>query len=638
MTSTLPVNVDDQGAQLTDGLMDLQGPLRTLLMAAPHIVHAADDNGHLRWLNPAFESISGWSISEWLDRPFLPLFHRDDHEMMRARFARLRAGERVPPQEARLVKRDGGIVVGDFMGVAHVEDGCMRLVLGIMRDVTAKHEMEEALRQSEARYRHLIQRNVAGITLTGSDARFVDVNDAAARMLGFGTREEVIGLSAEDFYDSPEQRRGLMRQLETHGHVAQLEFPLRRRDGSRFWVVGSATRLDDPSRVARVQSAIIDITERKMLEEQLRHSQKMEAIGRLAGGIAHDFNNILMVVAGHCDLLERGADRGIVPRESVISIRDAAERAARLTRQLLSMSRRGAPDARVVDLNDIVRRSRDLLERLIGETVAFELNLADGPVFAAADPSHIEQILMNLVVNARDAMPTGGRIVINTVRGVDPKSTRLDAAQPYIAIEVTDTGVGMSEATRARIFEPFFTTKPRGDGTGLGLAIVYGIVRQHGGDVIVRSEPGVGTTMSVRLPDAEASASAIEPVAAAPAGGTETILIVEDNPDVSTVTELMLQSLGYRVRAANSLPSAIEQLREEPDPVHLLLSDVVMPGARGPEVARAIQAMSPHTRVLYMSGHTDDAVLPDDETSLLLKPFSVTDLARAIRHVLDSPP
>ncbi len=379
------------------------------------------------------------------------------------------------------------------------------------------------------------------------------------------------------------------------------------------------------------------------LEEQMRQAQKLEAVGRLAGGVAHDFNNLLTIITGYAEILLDVVPREHPDHEFVVEIGKAAARAATLTRQLLAFSRQQVLEPKVLDLNAIVHHTDKMLSRLIGEDIILSLSLAEGLSRVKADPGQIEQVLMNLVVNARDAMPQGGRLTIETSNvDLDNGYTQYHLeveAGPYVMFAVSDTGVGMDPDTRRRIFEPFFTTKSAGTGTGLGLSTVFGIVKQSGGHIYVYSEPGHGSTFKIYLPVAAGEAATrVEPTRVPAPVGTETLLLVEDDEAVRAVTRMALERSGYTVLEAGNGREAIALAARHAGRIELLISDVVMPEVGGREVAEAITAVRPETKVLYLSGYTDDAVVRHGilraEVAFLQKPFTPGALAKKVRQVL----
>jgi PAS domain S-box-containing protein len=430
--------------------------------------------------------------------------------------------------------------------------------------------------------------------------------------------------------------------------VSSVEFRFRRKDGSWVWIHDEKRVLrDDGGAPSEIVGSWVDITDRMSLEQQLRQSQKMEAVGQLAGGVAHDFNNLLTVISGNCDILLTGFPPDDPKRGPLTDIRAAGERAANLTRQLLAFSRKQLLEPRLVDVHDVLRDMERMLRRLIGEDIDLETDFAADPSWVKVDPGQLEQVVMNLAVNARDAMPRGGRVTLRT-RTVEPSEapdadeTAGRRLRPRVAISIRDTGTGITPEVKARLFEPFFTTKAVGKGTGLGLATVYGIVKQSGGDITVESEPGKGSTFTVVLPSqppprGKGSGASLH---AAPRG-TETVLAVEDEDAVRRIVRIALESTGYRVLEARSGPEALVAAARHGGKIDLVLTDVVMPEMSGRELAERIRKEKPGIRILYMSGYTDDAIMRhgivESGVAFLQKPFSPLVLARKVREVLDAP-
>ncbi len=430
--------------------------------------------------------------------------------------------------------------------------------------------------------------------------------------------------------------------------VASVEFRFRRKDATWFWVRDEKRLLRGPDGApTEIVGSWLDVTARVSLEEQLRQAQKMEAFGQLAGGVAHDFNNLLTVISGNTDLLLADSPADDPKRAALTDIRAAGERAANLTRQLLAFSRKQILEPRLVDVHGVIRGIEKMLRRLIGEDVDILTDLAADPSFVTVDPGQLEQVVMNLAVNARDAMPRGGRITIRT-RNVGPgeaqdsDETGGRRQRPRVAISVSDTGTGIPPEAKDHLFEPFFTTKEVGKGTGLGLATVYGIVKQSGGDVTVESESGKGATFTVVLPSQPAplrrGVSGISPGAVP--RGTETVLVVEDEDAVRRIVQVALESAGYRVVQARNGPEALDAARKHAGTIDLVVTDVVMPGMSGRELAEKILKERPAVRLLFMSGYTDDATvrhgIVESRVAFLQKPFSPRALARKVREVLDS--
>jgi PAS domain S-box-containing protein len=522
------------------------------------------------------------------------------------------------------------------------------------------------LRQANGRLQARLQESSADLDLANAQmmllAAIVESSDDAVigcTMGGLITiwnrgAERLYGYSAEEVMGQPtltnlrlhwpEELRA-MKKVRAGESVPPFEAVRQRKDGKQIHVSVCVSPIRRPDgRVIGASAICRDISERKRLEEQVRQAQKMEAVGQLAGGVAHDFNNLLTIISGYSDLLlsisldERA-------RGPVREIQKAGERAASLTRQLLAFSRKQVLEPKVLDLNAVVTDTDKMLRRLIGEDVLLATALAPGLQPVKVDPGQIEQVILNLAVNARDAMPQGGKLTIETANmELDEGYAALHAeVKPgrYVLLAISDTGCGMNAETKARIFEPFFTTKGPGKGTGLGLATVYGIVRQSGGHVGVYSEPGQGTTFKIYLPAVEERiSSGKSPGGAKPVPqGRETVLLVEDEEAVRKIARLVLQRHGYTVLEATNGQEAIDVGHRHGGQIGLLVTDVVMPGMGGREVATRLTALQPEIKVLYLSGYTDDAVVRhgilEAETAFLQKPFTPTTLAAKVREVLD---
>src|SRR5256885_597626 len=536
-------------------------------------------------------------------------------------------------------------------GDALTKGNLQRLIPVIRRELRefgerrARRETEAALRVSEATYSALVEQAPLGIYRSTPAGRFVSANAALARMLGYSSPAQLLTLDmARDVYTDPDERRRLVeRDTYTDRVYDELEATWERKDGTHIRVQLSvrASR-DKDGRVEFYEAFVRDITTQRQLEAQLVQAQKMEAIGRLAGGVAHDFNNLLTVILSYSELLLEELPKDSSNRDDIGQIRKAAQGASELTRQLLAFSRQQVLEPKVVDLNAAVTGIERLLARVLREDIQLRCTLSADAGTVRVDPGQLEQVIMNLAVNARDAMPNGGRLTVETAN-VDLDETYMQArplAAPgrYVMLAVTDTGTGMGAATQARIFEPFFTTKEIGKGTGLGLATVQGIVQQSGGFIWVYSEPDHGTVFKIYLPRVDEPASTGDAATAAQTRGTETVLVVEDVPAVRAVTREMLKRYGYNVLEAADGPTALQLAAAYAEPIHLLLTDVVMPEMNGRDLADRIQAARPATRVLFMSGYTDDAVVRhgilQDGIAYLQKPFTPGSLATKVREVL----
>jgi len=517
----------------------------------------------------------------------------------------------------------------------------------ILRDITGRKRMEADIRGSEQRYRLLFERNLAGVYRSTPDGRLLECNRAFANMLGFASPAEAMAQPGAAHPTDRQARERFLQRLRREGSLVNDENQVRRKDGSLIWIVENVSLISDEDGEEILLGTAFDMTERRRLEEQLLQSQKMEAVGRLAGGIAHDFNNLLTAVAGYSELLLTQLPEGDPRRESADEIQRAGSRAAALTRQLLAFSRRQVLEPRVLDLNAVISGMERMLRRVIGEDVELTTALEGELWRAKADPGQIEQAILNLIVNARDAMPRGGRLTVETANVLlDEKFAGLYATVhpgPHVMLAVSDTGVGMDAELQARLFEPFFTTKERGKGTGLGLSTTYGIVKQSGGSIWVYSEPGHGTTFKIYLPRCEEPLED-RPAPApptAPATGSESVLLVEDEPEVRRLVEKLLGLRGYTVLSAANPSEAIAIARRHEAPIELLLTDVIMPGMNGRDLARILAETRPRMKVLYMSGYTDAAISQQGilapGTAFLSKPFTPDALARKVREVIDGP-
>jgi two-component system cell cycle sensor histidine kinase/response regulator CckA len=508
---------------------------------------------------------------------------------------------------------------------------------------------EQSLRRSEVCYRSLVQTAVYGIYRSSLEGRFLDVNPALIGMLGYNSALEVLSLDPqkEVFVDPGEYTR-LVDEFRRTGRMDGFEVRWKRKDNVIVTVRISGRAVaggDEPSDV--LEAIAEDITERRVLEDQFRQSQKMEAVGRLAGGIAHDFNNLLMVISGYTEVLLDQLTIGHPLHAKAEAIQQASDRATTLTRQLLAFSRKQLLELKVIDVNAIVEDMERLLRPLIGEDIELTTSLSPSIGCTRADAGQLEQVIMNLVVNAKDAMPNGGKICIRTAsvtldESYRPENTFIKHG-PYVMISVSDNGQGMDRETQARIFEPFFTTKEKGKGTGLGLSTVYGIIKQSGGYVFVQSEPGRGTVFTIYFPrinePSEAHGATTSSLAAA--GGSETVLLVEDEDSVRQLVRETLEARGYRVLEAANADAALTLAASHADTIHLVITDVVMPGLSGHELVQKLLPERPTIKVLYLSGYAQDAFstqgAAEAQKTFLQKPFTLQSLSRKVREILGPP-
>ncbi len=544
--------------------------------------------------------------------------------------------------------RRAGEVIG-FLGLAAESDGyfdseVVHLLGAMAKDVSFGLDhlaATQALRESEERYRSLVD-NLDDVVYTlDAQGRFTFVSASVARY-GFAP-QDIVGLPFDKFVRAEDAATATGAFSESMaGRRVLVDVRARDATGKVRFLRGSSRPLFQEGRFVGQQGVLTDLTQQHEIEEQLRMSQKMEAIGRLAGGVAHDFNNLLMVILSYTDFAMEALGEDDPVRADIDEARKASLRAVGLTRQLLAFSRKQLLRPEVLDLNGLIGGLEKMLRRLLGEDV--ELTFAPGPGLGAtkADAGQIEQVLMNLVVNARDAMPNGGSLHIATSNAEvdDDFASRYLGMRPgsYVKISVTDTGVGMDEATQARIFEPFFTTKAAGKGTGLGLATAYGILKQSGGGIWVQSSPGCGATFDIFLPCASGGCDAqARAVSRTPRRGSEVVLLVEDDEAVRKLTQRILVAAGYQVAAAASGAQAL-QISADQERIDLLVTDVVMPGMNGRDLWERLRKLRPELKVLYMSGYTDDVLEDrgalDPDTHLVGKPFSADVLLRQVRAVL----
>ncbi len=627
-------------------LRDRELRFRRLFESGVAGVTISDFDGNFKEANDAFlrmlgytrdEMLAGklnWEVISPLDR-LVP----DTEDR-----AQLRSTGFLPLRERVYVHKDGRYLAA-LVGSAALE-GTTECI-SYVTDISERKQAEESLLASEARYRALFEQSpFAKFLYDDATLRFLAVNETAIRAYGY-SRAEFLAMKVDDLWprkDVPAFLANLRAMVPgtTTGRGSRRH---RKKDGRVIDVEVTIHEFNFGSSSCRLAIAL-DVTERNRMEEQLRQSQKMEAIGNLAGGIAHDFNNLLSVILSYSELLTATLKPGDPMRDDLEEIFGAGQRAADLTRQLLAFSRQQILQPRLIDLNGVIGGVAKMLRRLVGEDVELTLVSGSGLGTVNADPGQVEQVLMNLVVNARDAMPTGGKLTVETA------NVQLDAdyaaahteVEPgaYVMLAVTDTGSGMDAATRGRIFEPFFTTKEAGKGTGLGLSTVFGIVRQSGGHIWVYSEPGEGTAIKVYLPQANpahASASPVIPEIRT-RRGSETILLVEDEESVRALARSILERHGYLVLEAQTGGDALLICEQHKATIHVLLTDVVMPRMSGRALAERLGALRPEMKVLYMSGYTDDSIVRhgilDSDVAFLQKPITPDLLTRRVREVIES--
>ena len=632
------------GREETDRHLEAQ--YRRLVEQVPAITYMAERGADGRWfyVSPQIKPILGFNPEEWISDPqyWRRQVHPDD-------LGKVLADEQVLSQEGdhyrseyRLRTNDGKDVWvrDEATYVRHLETGQL-VMRGLLLDISERKDAEEELRRSEQRLHATV--NAAPVVLFALDPHGIFTFSAGRGLQALGLKPgQVVGESLFDRYRNyPEILDHFRRALAGEEFTATDELPelqlvyetrwapARDGVGNPFGVIGIST----------------DITERVQLQERVRSMQQLEAIGRLAGGVAHDFNNLMNVVLGHAHLLASESGLSEKGKNGLRQICRAGERAAELTHQLLAFSRRQVLQPKVINLNEIVADVQKMLSRVIGEDIELATRLHPSLAPVKADPVQMEQVLMNLAVNARDAMPQGGTLLMETnnvqADQIDSRQEPISLTGPCVMLSFSDTGHGMDAQTVEHIFEPFFTTKGPGKGTGMGLATVYGIVVQSGGHISVSSTPGKGTTFRVYFPaeTAVAEARVEEPVEKV-SGGTETILVVEDEPNLREIARIFLEGYGYRVLEGADVEESLRIAKTFPDPIHLLLTDVIMPGMSGRQLSSQILAVRPQIKVVYMSGYTDDMLahheVLESGITLLQKPFNNIQLASKVRSALDA--
>jgi len=617
---------------------------------AADLIAVVDMEGKRIFNSFSYERVLGYSLEELRESSSSEQIHPEDREKVRQAAEEARHTGVGKPLEYRVRHKDGSWrVLESTASVIRNSKGEPESFVIVNRDVTERKRSAEALRRSEAGFRSVVEDAPYGIYRATLSGELVLVNSALEKMLGYSSQEDLVGTNlAESIYRYPLEHQKLNETLLQQESFKDIEVEWKRKDGAPIIVRCSGCPIkDETGAIAYVEVFAEDITERRTLERQLRMAQKMEAVGRLTGGIAHDFNNLLGVIIGYSQVLKRGLGSEHTSFEHADEIEKAGKRAVSLTRQLLAFSRQQVLEPVVLNLNTLVSDMEKMLPRLIGEDVALKLELDASLLQVKADPSQIEQVILNLTVNARDAMPDGGRLLIRTANvNLDTAYTHNhpgSRAGSYVMLRVTDTGTGIDPEIQSQIFEPFFTTKERDKGTGLGLATVYGIVKQSGGYIAVDSEKGKGASFSVYLPPLEQTAThSVAPLAATPVNtrGTETILLVEDAEPLRKLAEMFLKESGYRILSAGDGQQALQMARLHLGPINLLLTDVVMPGMNGRVLGERLAPSQPGMKVLYMSGYTDSFIaghgVLEAGTHLLHKPFTQETLTRKVREILDA--
>ena len=631
-------------------LLEREQLFRLIGENAADLIAVVDMDGNRIYNSVSYERALGYTLAELKNSSGFDQIHPDDRARVQEAGAEARRTGKGKTLEYRILHKDGTWrVLESTSSVILNAKGVPEKLVIVSRDVTDRKEATEALRHSEESNRSLVEGAPYGIYRAATDGQFLRVNPALERMLKYSTPGELIeaNLRTDVFRNAADFDR-LVELLGSEGEFKDVEVEWKRKDNKSITVRCSGRRFSQSLQATSVYEVFAeDVTERRVLEKQLSMAAKMEAVGRLSGGIAHDFNNLLGVIIGYSQVLRRKLDPDSPLKEHAEEVEKAAQRAVSLTRQLLAFSRQQILTLAVVDLNTLVSDMQKMLPRLIGEDIAIDIDLDPSLGTTKADQGQIEQVVMNLAVNARDAMPNGGKLQIETAnRDLDDYyCSEHPGAKPgrYIMLAMTDSGAGMTAQTLAHIFEPFFTTKEVGKGTGLGLATVYGIVKQSGGYIWVDSAIGFGSSFQIFLPRVEETVT--KAAAEAPTDNlrsTETILLVEDADALRKLAQSFLTDHGFKVITASSGEEALRVAEFHGKPIDLLVTDVVMPGMNGRALADRLLAKQPNLKVLYISGYTDSFIaghgVLEEGTFLLHKPFTEEVLIRKVRDVLDGRP
>ncbi|HKW64725.1 MAG TPA: PAS domain S-box protein [Candidatus Acidoferrum sp.] len=614
---------------------------------AADMIAVVDMNGKRLFNSLSYQRVLGYSPEELQASSAFEQIHPDDRERVKRAAEEARKTGIGKTLQYRLQHKNGSwLVLESTSSVIRNAKGEPEKLVIVNRDTTERKKAEEALQRSEADFRSLVEDAPYGIYRASVAGRLLQVNPALLRMLGYEQEQDLLGkdLAVDVFLHTGEYQR-LTEHLTRTEEVKDIEMEWKKQDEVPIVVRCSGRRInDEQGNPVAFEVFAEDVSEKRVLEKQLRMAQKMEAIGRLSGGIAHDFNNLLGVIIGYSRVLRKSLGPENELSEHAVEIEKAGDRAAAMTKQLLAFSRQQVLTPEVLNLNTLVTDMEKMLPRLLGEDIEVSLSLDSALGSVKADQSQIHQVIMNLAVNARDAMPNGGKLKIQTANAhLDPLYTRAHPGSrvgDYVCLSVTDTGTGMDPAILAHIFEPFFTTKERGKGTGLGLATVYGIVKQSNGYIWVDSTPGEGASFQIYLPLHVGQAT--EEATSAPTEklcGSEKVLLVEDSEPLKKLAQKFLEAAGFHVLSAASGEEALEVAAHYAGTFDLLLTDVVMPGMNGRVLAEQLSPRQPGMRVLYMSGYTDSFIaghgVLEPGTHLLHKPFTDEVLIRKVREVLD---
>ncbi|MBI3765166.1 MAG: PAS domain S-box protein, partial [Ignavibacteriales bacterium] len=640
------VNDVTERKRAEEALRQSEDRYRRLVESSPVaiIIHT---EGKIVYANgEAAKLLAAQTPNELIGKSILGFAHPDYREIVQERLRQVRKGGDVPLVEEKFIRLDRVVIDIEVAGIPFMYQGKLGAQV-IFRDITERKRAEEAIRKSEEKYRNLFEESKDVIFISSPECKFLDINPAGVNLFGYSTKQELLGVDIDqDLYGDPKERETLHHILEQHGFVRDYELIAKKKDGQKLFLLETVTAVRDAAgNVLSYRGIIRDETQRKQLEQQLFQTQKMESLGTLASGIAHDFNNILGIVMGHASLIEMSKNKPEDFPASIKALNNAARRGAGLVRQLLTFARKSELLFEPVSIHSTVDEITRLLGETFPKTITTVTKIEQHLPMIHADATQLHQVMLNLCVNARDAMPRGGtlsitatRVTCEAVRHTFPKAS----ASEYIAINVSDTGMGMDEATKKRIFEPFFTTKDRDKGTGLGLATVYGIIQSHHGFIDVESTIGKGTTFYLYFPvqqSADDNLRSKEGEREEIAGGAETILVVEDEEMLRELVKTILSTKGYTILTANDGVQAIEVYKNHALEIALVLSDVGLPKLEGTEVFLKVKDLNPKVKVILASGFWDPemkaALFGSGIKDCIQKPYSPNELLKSVRRVLD---
>ncbi len=608
----------------------------------------------LTYISPSVELLLGFTPNEVMNTPFRYILTPDSYDFamdyLRTELDRIRDGksnpEKVHTFEIAYISKQGDTIWAEITAVGYKnKQGRFREIIGVSRDITQRKRAEEALIQSEERYRTLFETSMDAIYITATSGRFIEANPAAVHLFGFGTREELLQTPIQSLYLDPDERKSFQKDIEKNGFVKDYPLKFRQKDETPMDCLITSTIWKSEDGIEMGYRGIIrDITEQNRLKAQLLQAQKMEAVGTLAGGIAHNFNNILMTIQGNTSLMLMKTDPEHPHFQKLQTVEQYIEYGSELSNQLLGFARSGASEMRVTNLNRLITSSSRMFSRSKKE-ISIQTDICENLWPVLVDLGQMEQVFMNLFVNSWQAMPHGGKIYVRTgnihltPRQIAPFQDRHGR---FVKISLTDTGIGMDEEIRQKVFDPFFTTKKHGEGTGLGLSTVYGIIKQHGGYVTVYSEKGKGATFNIYLPASERRTEERQRISdQIPIAGNETILVIDDEQIIKETGQIMLEELGYTVLTAESGAEAEKIYIENQGRIDLVVLDMIMPDMSGSDTFDRLKRINPSVRALLSSGYglNDQAaaILERGCNGFIQKPFNLTELSRKIREILDEP-